>query len=99
MTAHGSCLCGAVSFAVTLPFVRFVHCHCSRCRKATGTAHATNAVVKPGGLQWLEGEEMGRPLRPSCRAQLRHRVLSQMRLAAAACYARRQRGHRAGRHI
>jgi len=57
MTARGSCLCGAVSFAVTLPFVRFVHCHCSRCRKATGTAHATNAVVKAGGLRWLQGEE------------------------------------------
>jgi hypothetical protein len=57
MTARGSCLCGAVSFAVTLPFVRFVHCYCSRCRKATGTAHATNAVVRAGWLHWLQGEE------------------------------------------
>jgi hypothetical protein len=47
-----------VAFAVDLPFDRFVHCHCSRCRKATGTAHATNAVVKPDALRWLRGEEL-----------------------------------------
>jgi Glutathione-dependent formaldehyde-activating enzyme len=98
MTARGSCLCGAVSFAVTLPFVRFVHCHCSRCRKATGTAHATNAVVKAGGLHWLHGEEwIVRYDLPT--AQLRYRLLPQMRLAAAAPHARRQRGHRAGRYV
>jgi hypothetical protein len=58
MIARGSCLCGGVSFAVDLPFERFVHCHCSRCRKATGTAHAANAVVKAGALRWLQGEEL-----------------------------------------
>jgi hypothetical protein len=56
-TARGSCLCGAVVFAVDLPFERFLHCHCSRCRKATGTAHATNAVVKAAALHWLQGED------------------------------------------
>jgi hypothetical protein len=55
---HGSCLCGGVAFAVDLPFDRFIHCHCSRCRKATGTAHATNAAVKAGALRWLRGEEL-----------------------------------------
>jgi hypothetical protein len=58
MTLHGSCLCGGVAVAVDLPFDRFIHCHCSRCRKATGTAHATNAVVKPDALRWLRGEEL-----------------------------------------
>ncbi len=58
MTLHGSCLCGGVAFAVDLPFARFIHCHCSRCRKATGTAHATNAVVKADALRWLRGEEL-----------------------------------------
>jgi hypothetical protein len=58
MIAHGSCLCGGVAFAVTLPFERFVHCHCSRCRKTTGTAHATNAAVKAGALRWLHGEDL-----------------------------------------
>jgi hypothetical protein len=51
MTARGSCLCGSVTFAVDLPFDRFIHCHCSRCRKATGTAHASNAVVKAAAFR------------------------------------------------
>ena len=58
MTAKGSCLCGDVAFEVDTPFERFVHCHCSRCRKATGTAHASNAVVKAEALRWLHGEEL-----------------------------------------
>jgi hypothetical protein len=58
MTVHGSCLCGSVTFAVELPFDRFVHCHCSRCRKASGTAHATNAVAKADAFRWLQGEEL-----------------------------------------
>jgi hypothetical protein len=52
-----SCLCGGVTFAVELPFDRFIHCHCSRCRKATGT-HATNAVVKAAALRFLQGEDL-----------------------------------------
>ena len=55
---HGSCLCGGVAFAVDPPFDRFVHCHCSRCRKASGTAHATNAAVKPSAFRWLQGQEL-----------------------------------------
>jgi hypothetical protein len=54
----GSCLCGAVAFEADTPFDRFVHCHCSRCRKATGTAHASNAVVKADALRWLHGQEL-----------------------------------------
>jgi hypothetical protein len=57
MGIGGSCLCGKVRFEVTLPFERFVHCHCSRCRKTTGTAHATNAVVKAAAFRWHQGEE------------------------------------------
>jgi len=56
---HGSCLCGAVTFEVTPPFPRMVHCHCSRCRKASGTGHATNIItMDPGQLKWLTGEEL-----------------------------------------
>ncbi|MEI9983360.1 MAG: GFA family protein [Aliidongia sp.] len=56
--ARGSCLCGSVVFEVATPFDRFVNCHCSRCRKATGTAHASNAVVKAEALRWLQGDEL-----------------------------------------
>ena len=36
MTVRGGCLFGLVEFEVDLPFVKFVKCHCSRCRRATG---------------------------------------------------------------
>ena len=53
---NGSCLCGGVTFEVQPPFERMVHCHCSRCRKGTGTGHATNLYVQPSQLKWLSGE-------------------------------------------
>ena len=54
---HGGCLCGTVTFEVDPPFEKMVHCHCSRCRKGTGTGHATNLIVAPGQVRWLSGEE------------------------------------------
>lgn len=55
---RGSCLCGAVKYEVSPPYQRMLHCHCSRCRKATGTGHATNFIVEPHQLEWLSGEDM-----------------------------------------
>ncbi len=54
---QGSCLCGAVKFEASGEPTRFVHCHCSRCRKATGTGHASNIFMQPGTLTWLAGEQ------------------------------------------
>jgi len=53
----GSCLCGAVSYQFTGPIKSFQYCHCSRCRKFTGTAHAANIIVDPKHFQWLTGKE------------------------------------------
>ena len=53
----GSCLCGAVRYRVRGPFMRFVHCHCSRCRKATGSAHATNLIAEAENLEWIAGQD------------------------------------------
>ena len=53
----GSCLCGVVQYKVTGTPVRFYHCHCERCRKATGTGHATNIMIKADKVEWLKGEE------------------------------------------
>ena len=55
-TFRGSCLCGEVAFEVEGPFDRFLNCHCSRCRKATGTAHSCEVIVKASALRWLRGE-------------------------------------------
>ncbi len=54
--AKGSCVCGAVRWAVRPPYRFFQYCHCSRCRKRTGSAHAANLAVLDGQLDWLEGE-------------------------------------------
>lgn len=52
----GSCLCGSVTFEVEPPFKLFQYCHCSRCRKSSGGAHATNIFVDPAQFKWLTGE-------------------------------------------
>jgi hypothetical protein len=62
-TLKGSCLCGAVKYEVTGEPKRFFHCHCSRCRKATGTGHASNLFLQPGALSWFKGEEQIRSFR------------------------------------
>lgn len=54
---HGACLCGTVTFAVWGPFERFVICHCTRCRKATASAHAANLFTAPDQIAWLSGVE------------------------------------------
>jgi hypothetical protein len=55
--ATGKCLCGAVSYEISGNLGIFQYCHCSRCRKFTGSAHATNIIVAPEQFKWLSGEE------------------------------------------
>jgi len=57
-TIQGSCLCGSVKFEVTPPFAAFRYCHCSRCRKASGSAHAANAFIPEAQFKWLAGEAL-----------------------------------------
>ena len=55
---RGSCLCGRVQFEVSGPFDRFHLCHCSQCRRSTGSAHAANLFTEPERLRWLAGEDL-----------------------------------------
>ncbi len=52
----GSCLCGAVHYRARGPWLRFMHCHCSRCRKVTGTGHASNLFTQAENFRWTQGE-------------------------------------------
>lgn len=61
---RGACLCGGVRFAVTLPFRRASHCHCSRCRKHSGAFGLTRGRVPREGFRLLSGEELIRVFRP-----------------------------------
>jgi len=55
----GSCLCGSVQYEINGEAQRFYHCHCQRCRKTTGTGHASNLLVTPeGSLSWKSGEAL-----------------------------------------
>ncbi len=59
VTLNGSCLCGSIKYQVTGEALRFYHCHCQRCRKLTGTGHASNLVITPeNALSWLQGENL-----------------------------------------
>jgi hypothetical protein len=53
---HGRCLCGTIAFEFTGRPERLHNCHCSRCRRARGAAHATNAFFQREQLTWLSGE-------------------------------------------
>jgi hypothetical protein len=55
--ARGSCLCGAVSWAVDGPLELPGACHCTTCRKSHGTAYGAYAVVPASALRWLGGQE------------------------------------------
>ena len=55
---RGSCLCKAVRYEIRPPFLRFRHCYCSRCRKATGGVRATNIAVVVDQFRWTSGEEL-----------------------------------------
>ena len=54
----GSCLCHKVRYEITGNMGVFQYCHCSRCRKFTGSAHAANLFVSPKKFSWLQGEDM-----------------------------------------
>ena len=54
---RGSCLCGAVAFALESPPLRALCCHCGRCRKARAAAHAANLLVAVDGLRFARGED------------------------------------------
>jgi hypothetical protein len=65
MAISGSCLCGGVRFEVEPPFRRANHCHCSRCRKHSGTFGLTQGRVARDRFRLLAGEELLRVYTPA----------------------------------
>ena len=53
----GSCLCGKVGYEFENPIKVFQYCHCSRCRKFTGSAHSSHIIIEPSQFRWLRGED------------------------------------------
>lgn len=52
----GSCLCKNVAYEISGNLGIFQYCNCSRCRKFTGSAFASNLLVSPSEFRWLKGE-------------------------------------------
>jgi hypothetical protein len=53
-TLAGKCLCGAVHYAVADQFVYAANCHCSNCRRATGSAFKPFAGIERDRLRLTE---------------------------------------------
>ena len=53
---RGSCLCGKVMFQINSGIQHIVYCHCSQCRKAQGSAFATNGIVVAKDFVFESGE-------------------------------------------
>jgi hypothetical protein len=56
-TLSGKCLCGAVRYAVKDEFVYALNCHCSNCRRATGSAFKPFAGIQRHKLRITEGSD------------------------------------------
>jgi hypothetical protein len=65
---RGSCLCGAISFAVTGPMRPVVACHCNQCRKQSGHFFAATdapddavSIGDDGGkLKWYRSSDVAK---------------------------------------
>jgi hypothetical protein len=53
----GGCLCGAVRFELTEPFLSAGYCHCTHCQRRTGTGSSANGRVPRSGFRILQGAE------------------------------------------
>jgi hypothetical protein len=60
----GACLCGAVRYELLAEPVWAHACHCSRCRRTTGSAFAANLFFPLDALHWVEGETLLRHYAP-----------------------------------
>ena len=52
----GECLCGSVSFEIEGDLPNLYQCHCSLCRKATGSSANAATLVKEEHFRWLSGQ-------------------------------------------
>jgi len=56
-TLLGRCLCGAVEYRVADQFLYAANCHCSNCRRTTGSAFKPFAGIERGRLRVSKGED------------------------------------------
>jgi hypothetical protein len=54
---HGKCLCGQVAFEIDCENLKLYQCHCSLCRKQSGSSSNTGAIVDNEHFRWLRGQD------------------------------------------
>jgi hypothetical protein len=53
----GKCFCGAVHYAVADEFLYAMNCHCSNCRRTTGSAFKPFAGIERAKLRLTQGDD------------------------------------------
>jgi hypothetical protein len=54
---YGKCLCGDVAIKISGEITDIIHCHCSLCRKNSGTAFATNGFINSAEFEITTGKQ------------------------------------------
>jgi hypothetical protein len=55
---RGSCLCGGIAFEIAEKIGPIGQCHCSKCRKVSGTDGNAVCYANAKQFRWRRGEEM-----------------------------------------
>jgi hypothetical protein len=55
--ATGECNCGAVAFEIRTDLSGVFVCHCSICRRSTGSNGIAVVVIDKDAFRWIRGEE------------------------------------------
>jgi hypothetical protein len=61
----GRCLCGGVRFEIAGEIGGAAYCHCTMCRRASGSAFASNAGVPTESFRFVAGPELVREFESS----------------------------------
>jgi len=56
--AKGACNCGSVAFEIDEDLSGVIVCHCSICRRSTGSNGIAVVIVSKDAFRWLRGEEL-----------------------------------------
>jgi hypothetical protein len=55
----GSCLCGATTYEIDEEHIYVLtNCHCSQCRKASGSSHMAALQIPGENFRWTSGQEL-----------------------------------------
>ena len=54
---EGGCLCGAVRYEIDGRTSAIWMCHCSKCRRGSGSAFAASTLCRLPSFRWVRGEE------------------------------------------